>query len=102
MAKEYCLRCIQTSANKRALPRIVKELTAAIARVIALADDVIWHTESVTRTMNELAQSTNILLIDDDQELGAMLMDFLAADHLTVNRQQYRRKRTAGICEGRV
>ena len=82
MAKEYCLRCIQTSANKRALPRIVKELTAAIARVIALADDVISHLESVTRKMNELAQSTNILLIDDDQELGAMLRDFLAADHL--------------------
>ncbi len=82
MAKEYCLRCIQTSANKRALPRIVKELTAAIARVIALADDVISHLESVTRTMNELAQSTNILLIDDDQELGAMLRDFLATDHL--------------------
>jgi two-component system response regulator CpxR len=84
MAKEYCLRCIQTSANKRALPRIVKELTAAIARLIALADDVIWHIENVTRSMNELAQSTNILLIDDDQELGAMLMDFLAADHLTL------------------
>jgi len=82
MAKEYCLRCIQTSANKRALPRIVKELTTAIARVIALADDVISHLESVTRKMNELAQSTNILLIDDDQELGAMLRDFLAADHL--------------------
>ena len=82
MAKEYCLRCIQTSANKRALPRIVKELTTAIARVIALADDVISHVESATRTMNELAQSTNILLIDDDRELGAMLMDFLAADHL--------------------
>jgi len=82
MAKEYCLRCIQTSANKQALPRIVKELTTTIARVIALADDVISHVESVTRTMNELAQSTNILLIDDDQELGAMLRDFLAADHL--------------------
>jgi len=82
MAKEYCLRCIQTSANKQALPRIVKELTTTIARVIALADDVISHVESVTRTMNELAQSTNILLIDDDQELGAMLTDFLAADHL--------------------
>lgn len=84
MAKEYCLRCIQTSANRRALPRIVKELTAAIARLIALADDVIWHIENVTRSMSELAQSTNILLIDDDQELGAMLMDFLAADHLTL------------------
>jgi two-component system response regulator CpxR len=84
MAKEYCLRCIQTSANKRALPRIVKELTAAIARLIALADDVIWHTENVTRSMSEPAQSTNILLIDDDQELGAMLTDFLAADHLTL------------------
>lgn len=34
--------------------------------------------------MNEPAQSTNILLIDDDQELGAMLIDFLAADHLSL------------------
>jgi two-component system response regulator CpxR len=34
--------------------------------------------------MSEPAQSTNILLIDDDQELGAMLTDFLAADHLTL------------------
>ncbi|RLA32301.1 MAG: DNA-binding response regulator [Gammaproteobacteria bacterium] len=31
------------------------------------------------------AKTTNILLIDDDQELGAMLQDFLAADHLTLS-----------------
>jgi two-component system response regulator CpxR len=30
-------------------------------------------------------KTTNILLIDDDQELGAMLQDFLAADHLTLS-----------------
>jgi two-component system response regulator CpxR len=35
--------------------------------------------------MIEHTQSTNILLIDDDQELGAMLKDFLALDHLTLS-----------------
>lgn len=36
-------------------------------------------------TMIEQSQTTNILLIDDDQELGAMLKDFLAVDHLTLS-----------------
>jgi DNA-binding response OmpR family regulator len=35
--------------------------------------------------MIEPTQTTNILLIDDDQELGAMLKDFLAVDHLTLS-----------------
>jgi len=35
--------------------------------------------------MVENTNSTNILLIDDDQELGAMLKDFLAVDHLKLS-----------------
>lgn len=34
--------------------------------------------------MSEPVKATNILLIDDDQELGAMLKDFVATDHLAL------------------
>jgi two-component system response regulator CpxR len=34
--------------------------------------------------MNDSDHSARILLIDDDKELGAMITDFLAADHLDV------------------
>jgi len=35
--------------------------------------------------MTDHAKTTDILLVDDDQELAAMLQDFLAADHLTLS-----------------
>lgn len=37
------------------------------------------------KTMTDSNNSARILLIDDDKELGAMITDFLAADHLAVS-----------------
>ncbi len=34
--------------------------------------------------MNEADQNADILMIDDDRELGGMITDFLASDHLSV------------------
>ena len=41
-------------------------------------------THDVIVPMNEETQSANILIVDDDQELGEMLKDFLAPDHLNL------------------
>ena len=39
-------------------------------------------THDVIKPMNDETRPANILIVDDDQELGEMLRDFLAPDHL--------------------
>lgn len=68
----------------RALPRIVKYQSPAVALIQSLADDVPQHHASTNDDMTKTDNSAHILMIDDDQELGVMITDFLAADHLHV------------------
>ncbi len=56
----------------------------AVAPTRALVDDASRQTPLYIAQMNAANSAANILLIDDDRELGKMLSDFLGADHLQI------------------
>jgi len=71
--------------KSKALPRIVKYPPAGVAAVRALADDACRVYLPWPNLMSEASPRANILMIDDDRELGGMVTDYLAADGLDVD-----------------
>jgi two-component system response regulator CpxR len=66
---------------RSALPRNVKKITSFVARGKILADDN-CSASKYNSSMKQATTTASILLIDDDKELGSMLCDYLASDHL--------------------
>ena len=63
-------------------------MSEALQRFVKYRTDCVEHCNTMTHDvvvpMDNANQSANILIVDDDQELGEMLKDFLAPDHLNV------------------
>ena len=71
--------------KSKALPRIVKDSDAAIAAAVALTDDACRARLTQPNSMDDKPPRAKILMIDDDRELGGMVVDYLAADELDVD-----------------